>query len=193
MDQRQWTARAIHEITNSAFWMTNETFMPDYPPMKLARFAMKITGINPYKGLRNLLFHDEQVIAVSGESVVISGEAPGTVDKHMFRCPHDMSLEQFRHRVKHEIELVQHYLGDIALATTVSIKPAHCFRLRFLDGLPTVTQTQQRLDLNRHTPLNLMTLSTDPQASSTPQLTSAQPRNPARWQQTPYGRAGDAP
>lgn len=151
--------------------------MPDHPPMRLARFITKATGINPYKMLRSHLFHDEQVLAVSGESVVVTGEAPDTVDKHMFRRPHDMSLEQFHHGVEREIGLMQHYLGDIALATAVAIKPAHCFRPRFLDGLPAVTQTQPRLDLNHHAPLRLMDISDEAMPGTAHHLNDALARD----------------
>lgn len=174
MDRRQRTARVVHEVTNSAFWLGNEAFMPDYPPMRLARFAMKAAGINLYATLRNLFF-DKKVIAINGESVVVTGEVPNTIDKHMFRRPHYMSLEQLRGDVEREIKLMQHYLSGIALATTVAIKPAHCFRPRRLNGMPAVTQTQPKLNLEHHAALNLMDLAI-PQ-SGKPRLSDALVRN----------------
>ncbi|MDO4781426.1 MAG: hypothetical protein Q4A34_03500 [Candidatus Saccharibacteria bacterium] len=154
MDRQQWAAKKIHEITNLAFWLGNEGFRPDHPPTRLARSALKATGINPYEILRNLLFNKE-VIAVNGESVVVTNTS-NTVDKHMFRRPHTTPLEQFRNDVEREITTVLHHLSGIALATTVTIKATHCFRPHPLRGVPAVTQTQQKLNLEQHKTLELL-------------------------------------
>lgn len=147
-------ARGVHKTTNIGFWLEN----PDWNPGGLVpQTACAIARALPFSfhEFQKRLWFTDELIAVNGESVVA---ANGTqkVDKFMFRYPGNIALEAFKNSVAHEVGTVTSYLAGIALPTEVSIKAASI--LKYGKPLPTVTQTQMRLDLTEHRPLDINSL-----------------------------------
>lgn len=120
-----------------------------------------------YETEKRALFDTNRLLAVNGESVVaINAKDQTKVDKFMFRYPGKMTLEAFETSVRNEINAVMEYLGDVALSTTVNIKPADV--LKHVRKLPlVVTQSQTLINLTENPELSLSTLL---QAPHSPQL-----------------------
>lgn len=154
------TAGRLHEAVNIAFWFSN----PDWSTKNRAADAT-LALIRPisrtaHNGLKRAFFNTGKVLAVNGETVVAkSGD--NLVDKHMFRYPNELTIEEFERIVSEDVEIVTANLAGVALSTEVSIKSAFVFR-NPETYVQAVTQTQRRLDLDVHGVLNLDTVEDKP-------------------------------
>ena len=154
------TAGRLHEATNAAFWLSN----PDWSAGNIVADGI-LRATRPlwaatYRGLVRTVYNPNVILAVNGESVVAEA-GNNCVDKHMFRYPQKLSLNEFETVVKRDVGTVSTYLAGIALATQVHIKPARIFK-NPSTSLPAVTQTQPRLDLQIHHRLDLEKLHCEP-------------------------------
>lgn len=148
------TAKRMHASTSLAYWMENPNWdSGDDRLFNLERRAMQALPFSLYKLQKRAFYDPDKVLSVSGETVVVANGS-GKVDKFMFRYPGKMSLPVFEHHVQLEIGTVTRCLAGIALATEVGIKPAYIFRSP-RTHVDAVAQTQQRLDLDIHVPLDL--------------------------------------
>lgn len=151
---RRRIAKTIHETVNATYWLEHPEFTRT---SKLQTAAMeayrKALPFSPHKVLKNLLFSTSNLLAISGESVVVA-RSEQDVDKYMFRYPKDMGINTFRGTVEEQTQLVKRHLGEIALDTEVSIKGADIFRLP-IGPVPAVTQAQPRLNTELNPPMRL--------------------------------------
>jgi hypothetical protein len=146
-------AKAMHEMTNLAYWAEKPGWDAGDPVSNLACRALRALPFSVYEAERRVFYDPNRVIAVNGETVV-AANGPDMVDKFMFRYPGKMALEAFRAQVSHEVLAVTRHLCEIALPTDVNIKNADIFR-RPGTRVPAVTQTQPRLSLEFHKALDL--------------------------------------
>ena len=153
---RRSTAKLMHETANLAYWMENPNWNSGNPAFNVVCRALQALPFSVHKFAKQAFFDTNRLIAVNGESVVAANGAD-KVCKFMFRYPDKMPLDTFRENVAHEVGAVTSCLAGVALPTEVSVKPADIFR-RVRRPIPTVTQTQQRLDLDLHRALNLREL-----------------------------------
>lgn len=158
------SAGRLHQAVNLAFWLGN----PDWSTKnKVADAALSVTRPiwrAAYGGLTRAFFDIDKVLAVNGETVVAKN-GDDLVDKHMFRYPHELAIEEFRRIVSEDVEMVTTNLAGVALSTEVSIKPAFVFR-NPETYVQAVTQTQRRLDLGIHGALNLDAVEDEPAGSN---------------------------
>ena len=150
---RRSIAKHIHESTNIAYWMENPNWDSGSAAFNLICRAFRALPFSVHDAQKRIFFDSERLIAVNGETIVAKSGL-GKVDKFMFRYPGKMPLETFKEHVAHEVGAVTSCLAGIALPTEVSIKPADIFK-HVRHPIPTVVQTQQRLDLDIHKALDL--------------------------------------
>ena len=147
-------AKRIHEVTNAAYWLEHPEFTRTSKFQTAAMEAYrKILPFSPHKVLKNLFFSSKNLLAVSGESVVVAA-GEDSVDKYMFRYPKGMDIATFRDTAEQQIRLVKRHLGEIALDTKVSIRSADIFRLP-IGPVSAVTQTQPRVNTELNRPMRL--------------------------------------
>lgn len=156
---RRSTAKHIHEATNIAYWMEKPNWDPGSAAFNLICKAFQILPFSVHEIQKKAIFDTERLIAVNGETVVATS-GTDKVDKFMFRYPNKMPLETFKKHVAREVGAVTTCLTGIALTTEVGIKPADIFR-HIRRPVPTVVQTQQRLDLGIHRALSLSELESE--------------------------------
>lgn len=154
------SARAIHSVTNMAYWIENPDWCTGNAVANSALKAVRSLPIKLHEPLRNYFFNTQKLIAVNGESVVVES-GPDKVDKFMFRYPSKMALEAFHGHVEAEVGAVTQHLAGVALPTSVSVKPALIFR-NPRSQVEAVAQTQTKLDLEAHTVLEPETLQSLP-------------------------------
>lgn len=152
------TAKAIHEATNITFWGENPEWDPGNTVARFACTALRKLPFSVHELQKRAFFNMDRLIAVNGESVVAS--CGDMVDKFMFRYSKKMSLETFESAVAEEVSAVTCSLAGIALPTKVGIKPAYVFKNPH-SQLPAVAQTQTRLDLATHLPMDLIKVNED--------------------------------
>ncbi len=153
------TARRIHEFTNITYWAENPGWKSGDPALDFTCKALRMLPFSVHEAQKKAFFDTRKLLAVNGESVVACGD-PGRVDKFMFRYPGSMGQEAFRDAVDHEVSALTSYLAHVALQTQVSIKTADIFRLRSM-RVDAVAQTQNKLDLATHVPLQLENVQSD--------------------------------
>lgn len=155
---RRQTARRIHEATNLSYWMENPEWFTGSPVADRALKAVRTLPFSIHDAQKRAFFHTDNLLVVSGESVVVANGF--SVDKFMFRYPDKMNLAAFKNKVRGEVGTVAMCLADVAIPTTVAIKPASILRTR--KPVPAVTQTQQRLELAVHKPLQMEAIEDEP-------------------------------
>jgi hypothetical protein len=150
---KQSTAKLLHEATNITYWLGNPDWDAGSPVRHMALVPVRrvIRGVHAVQ--KTIFFDTSQLIAVSGESVVVAN-GHDKVDKFMFRYPDDVTLDVFRENVASEVGAVTSMLAGIALPTDVSIKPARIFR-NHSTAVDAVVQTQPRLDTEVYVPLDV--------------------------------------
>lgn len=149
-------AKQAHSLANLSFWAESSDWDSGNAVIEFGRRSLQALPFSLHSLTRRLLFDDERVIAVNGESVVALNGLD-KVDKFMLRYPRRMDTSTFRERVDQEVTSVVSHLTGIALPTTVGIKEADILKLPGL-RVPAVVQTQPKLDLNIHLPLHLVTV-----------------------------------
>lgn len=133
--------------------MENPDWNSGNPILDMVCRGMRALPFSVHKAQKELFFDTDRLLAVNGESVVVANGAD-KVDKFMFRYPGRMACETFKDHVSHEVGAVTTCLAGVALDTEVSIKPASVFRNPKTSVLA-VVQTQPRLDLATHRPIDL--------------------------------------
>ncbi len=154
------TAGRLHETVNLAFWFGNPDWSTKNKAADAALFVTRPIWRAAYGGLTRAFFDTDKVLAVNGETVVAKN-GDDLVDKHMFRYPHELAIEEFKRIVSEDVEIVTTNLAGVALATEVSIKPAFVFR-NPETYVQAVTQIQRRLDLGTYGALNLDIVEDEP-------------------------------
>lgn len=152
-------AKKLHEIANLTGWMENPAWRSGNAAFDTVCRGMRALPFSVHQAQKRAIFNISELIAVSSESVVVVG-ANDTVDKVMLRYPRRMCLQDFEANVRHEVGVVTECLGGIALATRVSAKNVRIFR-NPKASVRAVVQTQPRLDLTEHLPLDVEVLQSE--------------------------------
>lgn len=150
------SADKLHQAVNLAFWFSNPDWSTHNKALDTTLAVTRPFWRVAHNRLMSTFFDTDKVLAINGESVVAKN-GDNLVDKHMFRHPKDISIEEFEASVREDVGLVTRNLAGVALPTLVSIKPAYVFR-NPETHVQAVTQTQRRLDLDVHSALNLDTV-----------------------------------
>lgn len=150
----RFVAKHVHSSVNAAYWLENPEFKKTSKLQTAAMEAYRgILPFSPHAALKSLFFSSANLLAVSGESVVVSAGAD-KVNKYMFRYPKHMTLGSFENATRGQIGLVAKHLGGVALTTEVTTKQADIFRIP-IGPVPAVTQVQQKIDTTLNPPMRL--------------------------------------
>lgn len=145
---KRQTARALHRAVNMSFWMENPNWSSGNRAFDWFNSSVRLLPFSIHEFEKKAFFDISRLIAVNAETVVVSN-GPDKVDKFMLRYPGKMALEAFCLSVGFEIGVLSSSLGSVAVSTEVGIKNAKIFR-NPRSSVPSVVQTQPRLDLSIH-------------------------------------------